>query len=204
MKAALSPPAAASTENELRTALHSRREPGAGSADHRYGVARVDDRGFLRAVRRLNEAISKGNVDPMETFVPLFETLHWCLAAKVESRFDPEDDAERDNWEKARAIRFARNRGEALGKMLAVERFTDLFVSVPLLVGNQTRATRSSAARTPSGSSRRCAGTSRRWRRSSESKSGISGRAGRLDPLLSRPAEGAIPSQRSAASPNLA
>ena len=161
--------------------------------------------GFLRAVRRLNEAISKGAT-----------SIRWrhssrssrrstgALTAKVESRFDPEDDAERDNWEKARAIRFARNRGEALGKMLAVERFTDLFVSVPLLVGNQTRATRSSAARTPSGSSRRCAGTSRRWRRSSESKSGISGRAGRLDPLLSRPAEGAIPSQRSAASPNLA
>ena len=66
--------------------------------------------GFRRALRRLNEAISKGDVDPIETFIPLFETLHWFGAAKVESLFDPEDDAQRDTWEKARAIKFARNR----------------------------------------------------------------------------------------------
>ena len=66
--------------------------------------------GFHRALRRLNETISRGDVDPIETLIPLFETLHWFVAAKVESLFDPEDDAQRETWEKARAIRFARNR----------------------------------------------------------------------------------------------
>jgi hypothetical protein len=41
----------------------------------------------------------------METFIPLFETLDWIVAAKVESGLKG-----RDEWELARAIRFARNR----------------------------------------------------------------------------------------------
>ena len=61
--------------------------------------------GLRRALKRLNESISKGDVAPVETFVPLFETLHWIVAAKVESRLKG-----RDQWELARAIRFARNR----------------------------------------------------------------------------------------------
>jgi hypothetical protein len=61
--------------------------------------------GFRRALKRLNETISKGDVAPMETFIPLFETLHWLVAAKVEPGLEG-----RDEWELARAVRFARNR----------------------------------------------------------------------------------------------
>lgn len=61
--------------------------------------------GFLRALARMNATISKGDVEPIETFIPLFETLHWVVAAKVESELEG-----RDEWELARAIRFARNR----------------------------------------------------------------------------------------------
>ena len=40
----------------------------------------------------------------METFIPLFEIVHWFVAARVESQLEGRE------WELARAIRFARNR----------------------------------------------------------------------------------------------
>lgn len=61
--------------------------------------------GFLRALDRLKGTIAKGDVEPMEMFIPLFETLHWLVAAKVEPVLRG-----RDEWELARAVRFARNR----------------------------------------------------------------------------------------------
>jgi hypothetical protein len=60
--------------------------------------------GFLRAHGRLKDSVAKGDVEPMETFIPLFETLHWVVSARIESELEGHEK------KLARAIRFARNR----------------------------------------------------------------------------------------------
>lgn len=60
--------------------------------------------GFLRSLGRLKNAIAKGDVEPMETFIPLFEVLHWVTSAKIESKLEGREK------KLARAIGFARNR----------------------------------------------------------------------------------------------
>ena len=60
--------------------------------------------GFLRAIGRLNDTVAKGDVEPMETFIPLFEVLRWVTSAKIE----PELEGREKKF--ARAIRFAGNR----------------------------------------------------------------------------------------------
>jgi len=60
--------------------------------------------GFLQALGRLKDTIAKGDVEPMETFIPLFEVLHWVTSAKIESELEGREK------KLARAIRFAGNR----------------------------------------------------------------------------------------------
>lgn len=60
--------------------------------------------GFARALDRLKAEIVKGEPDPKDLFIALFETLDWLVSAKVE------DQLTGVVQEKAKGIRYARNR----------------------------------------------------------------------------------------------
>ncbi len=72
--------------------------------------------GFRRARQRFLEASSRGRLDGVETFIPLFEALNWAAAIEVKVREDAEEqgrqayDEESADGRLLAAIRFIRGR----------------------------------------------------------------------------------------------